>query len=231
MYNVLVCDDDAAIVNSIEIYLNLEGYKVFKASNGKEALAIVEKEEIHCIVLDIMMPELDGLRTTLQLREKSNVPIILLSAKSEDTDKITGLGFGADDYMTKPFNPLELVARVKSQIRRYVNLGGTNEADPSHVIVTGGLAIDTDAHVVTLDGEPVKLTATEYGIIKYLMTNLGRVLSTTQIYEAVWNEPSYSTEKTVTVHIRRIREKIEINPKEPKYLKVVWGIGYKIEKI
>lgn len=230
MQNILVCDDDVAIVNSIEIYLQLEGFKVFKAFNGKQALEIAQKEELHCIVLDIMMPEMDGLRATLKLREKSNVPIILLSAKSEDTDKISGLGFGADDYLTKPFNPLELVARVKSQVRRYVNLGGSSVQTDS-CIVTGGLVIDTAAHEVTLDGEPVKLTATEYGIIEYLMLNLGRVLSTAQIYEAVWNEPSYSTEKTVTVHIRRIREKIEINPKEPKYLKVVWGIGYKIEKI
>ena len=230
MHNILVCDDDVAIVNSIEIYLQLEGFTVFKAFNGRQAVDIAQREELHCIVLDIMMPEMDGLRTTLKLRESNNVPIILLSAKSEDTDKITGLGFGADDYLTKPFNPLELVARVKSQIRRFVSLGG-NGTTADTCIVTGGLVIDTAAHEVTLDGEPVKLTATEYGIMEYLMMNLGRVLSTAQIYEAVWNEPSYSTEKTVTVHIRRIREKIEINPKEPKYLKVVWGIGYKIEKI
>ncbi len=230
MSNVLVCDDDVAIVNSIEIYLQLEGLTVFKAFNGRQALEIAEKEELQCIVLDIMMPEIDGLRTTLKLREKSNVPIILLSAKSEDTDKISGLGFGADDYITKPFNPLELVARVKSQIRRFTSLGGVTAAGES-CIVTGGLMLNREAHEVTLDGEPVKLTATEYGIIEYLMLNLGRVLSATQIYEAVWNEPSYSTDKTVTVHIRRIREKIELNPKEPKYLKVVWGIGYKIEKV
>ncbi|NMP37567.1 MAG: response regulator transcription factor [Clostridiales bacterium] len=229
MYNVLVCDDDRAILESIEIYLKLEGYNAVKATNGKEAIAAVEANDIQCVILDIMMPGLDGLNATLRLREKHNMPIILLSAKSEDTDKITGLSFGADDYVTKPFNPLELMARVKSQIRRYVNLGSMEKKEG--VIENGGLAIDTTAHEVTLDGEPIKLTATEYGIIEYLMKNLGCVLSTAQIYEAVWNEPSYSQEKTVTVHIRRIREKIEINPKEPKYLKVVWGIGYKIEKV
>lgn len=229
MYNVLVCDDDMAILESIEIYLKLEGYNVIKAENGREAIKAVEGNDIQCVILDIMMPGLDGLNATLRLREKFNMPIILLSAKSEDTDKITGLSFGADDYVTKPFNPLELMARVKSQIRRYVNLGSIEKKEG--VIENGGLSIDTTAHEVTLDGEPVKLTATEYGIIEYLMKNLGCVLSTTQIYEAVWNEPSYSQEKTVTVHIRRIREKTEINPKEPKYLKVVWGIGYKIEKV
>ncbi len=230
MSNILVCDDDVAIVNSIEIYLRLEGFNVFKAFNGRQAVEIAANEELHCIVLDIMMPEMDGLQATLRLREKNNVPIILLSAKSQDTDKITGLGFGADDYVTKPFNPLELVARVKSQVRRYTSLGG-NSLPKESCIVTGSLVLDTEAHEVTLDGEPIKLTATEYGILEYLMINLGRVLSTTQIYEAVWNEPSYSTDKTVTVHIRRIREKIELDPKNPKYLKVVWGLGYKIEKI
>lgn len=230
MHNILVCDDDVAIVNSIEIYLNLEGYNVFKAYNGKEAVEIAKAQELHCIVLDIMMPEMDGLQATLRLREENNVPIILLSAKSEDTDKITGLGFGADDYITKPFNPLELVARVKSQIRRYTSLGG-NSAPPESCIVNGELVLDKEAREVTVAGEAIKLTATEYKIIEYLMSNLGRVLSTTQIYEAVWNEPAYSTDKTVTVHIRRIREKIELDPRNPKYLKVVWGLGYKIEKV
>lgn len=205
MYNVLVCDDDKAILDSLEIYLNLEGYKVFKAENGRQALKTAEENDLQCIILDIMMPDLDGLNATLKLRESKNIPIILLSAKSEDTDKITGLSFGADDYVTKPFNPLELMARVKSQIRRYVSLGSMEKKD--------------------------SLIVTEYGILEYLMKNIGRVLSTNQIYEAVWKEPSFQTEKTVTVHIRRIREKIEINPKEPKYLKVVWGIGYKIEKL
>ena len=229
MYHILVCDDDKAILDSVEIYLNLEGYHTIRAMNGQESLKAVENTEIHCAILDIMMPNIDGLTATLKMREKHNFPIILLSAKSEDTDKITGLSFGADDYVTKPFNPLELMARVKSQIRRYVRLGSIESKEG--VIITGGLALDTVAKELTLDGEPVRLTAREYGIVEYLMRNLGHVLSTQQIYEAVWNEPSYSSEKTVTVHIRRIREKIEINPKEPKYLKVVWGIGYKIEKL
>ena len=198
------------------------------ARDGLEALEQVQGEEIHCMVLDIMMPRLDGLKTTLKLREKYNFPIILLSAKSEDTDKIAGLGFGADDYVTKPFNPLELTARVKSQIRRYVRLGSLEVRE--NQLVTGGLVLDTDTKEVTVDGDPVRLTAREYKILEYLMHNIGRVLSSAQIYEAVWNEPAYGTEKTVTVHIRNIREKIEINPKEPKYLKVVYGLGYKVEK-
>ena len=229
MYTVLVCDDDKAILDALEIYLKLEGYNVLKADNGIDALKTAENNEIHCMILDIMMPKLDGLNALLKLRETKNIPVILLSAKSEDTDKITGLSFGADDYVTKPFNPLELMARVKSQIRRFVSFGSLEQKDS--LLITGGLVVDTDAKEVTLDGESVKLTATEYGIIEFLMKNMGKVLSTNQIYEAVWNEPSFSTEKTVTVHIRRIREKIEINPKEPKYLKVVWGIGYKIDKI
>ena len=228
MYTVLICDDDQAILESLEIYLHLEGYEVVKATNGEEALAAARANEIHCIILDIMMPGLDGLNATLQLREFHNVPIILLSAKSEDTDKITGLSFGADDYVTKPFNPLELMARVKSQIRRYATLGSMETRE--NVLTTGGLSLDPEAKEVMLDGEAVHLTATEYGILELLMKNMGRVLSTNQIYEAVWNEPAFSSEKTVTVHIRRIREKIEINPKEPKYLKVVWGVGYKIER-
>lgn len=228
MHTVLVCDDDIAILDSVEIYLKLEGYNVLRAENGRQALEQVKNNEVHCVILDIMMPGLDGLQATLRLREKHNIPIILLSAKSEDTDKITGLSFGADDYVTKPFNPLELMARVKSQIRRYTSLGSLEKKEG--VITSGGLSLDTLAKELTLDGEPIKLTATEYGIVKVLMENLGRVLSTGQIYEAVWEEPSFNTERTVTVHIRRIREKLEINPKDPKYLKVVWGIGYKIEK-
>ncbi|MBQ6266455.1 MAG: response regulator transcription factor [Clostridia bacterium] len=228
MYTVLVCDDDLAILDSLQIYLELEGYQVLRAENGRQAIAQVEAHTVHCAILDIMMPGLDGLQATLRLREKNNIPIILLSAKSEDTDKITGLSFGADDYVTKPFNPLELMARVKSQIRRYTALGAMEQKEG--VITTGGLSLDTLAKTLSLDGEPVRLTATEYGIVSVLMENLGRVLSTAQIYEAVWNEPAYAAEKTVTVHIRRIREKIEINPKDPKYLKVVWGIGYKMEK-
>lgn len=229
MEKVLVCDDDKAILDSIEIYLKLEGYEVLKAEDGVQALKIIEENEIHCLVLDIMMPKLDGLQTTLKIREKHNFPIIMLSAKSEDTDKITGLGFGADDYVTKPFNPLELVARVKSQIRRYVSFSGFVKKDSQ--LVTGGLIVDTDAKTVTVDGEEVKLTAREYLILEYLCKNMGRVLSSSQIYEAVWNEPSFRTEKTVTVHIKNIREKIEINPKDPKYIKVVYGLGYKVDKI
>lgn len=228
MYNVLVCDDDKAIVKSIEIYLNAQGYKTYPAFNGGEALEIMEKKKIHCIVMDIMMPEMDGISATLKIREKSNVPLIFLSAKSEDTDKIAGLTFGGDDYVTKPFNPLELCARVKSQIRRYVSLGSIEEK--ATVLTTGGLSLDTEAHKVTLDGEDVRVTATEYKILEYLMMNMGKTLSSNQIYENVWNENAFSTEKTVTVHIRRIREKIEFDTKNPKYIKVVWGIGYKMEK-
>lgn len=229
MYNVLVCDDDKAILESIRIYLDNEGYNVITASDGAQELEKIEGNDIHCVVLDIMMPRLDGLKATLKIREKHNFPIILLSAKSEDTDKITGLGFGADDYVTKPFNPLELVARVKSQIRRYVNFGSLSITKSQ--LVNGGLVLDTDAKALFVDGEPVKVTPIEYKIMEFLMKNMGRVLSSSQIYEAVWNEPSFTSEKTVTVHIRNIREKIEINPKEPKYIKVVYGLGYKCEKI
>lgn len=228
MYTVLVCDDDIAILNSIKIYLKNEGYNVLTAENGEQALDIVDREEIHCLILDIMMPRLDGLNATLRIREKHNFPIILLSAKSEDVDKITGLSFGADDYVTKPFNPLELIARVKSQIRRYSTLGSMVKTDSQ--IVTGGLVLDTKTKLVTVDGDEVHLTAREYRILEYLMKNINTVLTSSQIYEAVWNEASFGIEKTVTVHIRNIREKIEINPKEPKYLKVVYGLGYKIEQ-
>ncbi len=229
MNTVLVCDDDEAILESLRIYLDNEGYRVLTACDGEQALQQIESNEIHCVVLDIMMPKLDGIKTTLKIREKYNFPIILLSAKSEDTDKITGLGFGADDYVTKPFNPLELVARVKSQIRRYVNLGSLEVK--STQLVTGGVVLDTESKSVSVDGVEVKLTAMEFKILEYLMQNMGRLLSSSQIYEAVWNEPSYTSEKTVTVHIRNIREKIEINPKDPKYLKVVYGLGYKCEKV
>lgn len=229
MKTVLVCDDDDAILESLRIYLDNEGYNVLTASNGIEALQKIQDNTIHCVVLDIMMPQLDGLKTTLKIREKFNFPIILLSAKSEDTDKITGLGFGADDYVTKPFNPLELVARVKSQIRRYVSLGSMEIKESQ--LITGGIVLDTDTKQVTVDGDEAKLTPIEYKILEYLMRNMGRVLSSSQIYEAVWNEPSYTSEKTVTVHIRNLREKVEINPKDPKYLKVVYGLGYKCEKV
>ncbi len=229
MYKILVCDDDEAILESVCIYLKNEGYEILTAKDGVEALEIIKNNELHCLILDIMMPRLDGLKTTIIIREKYNFPIILLSAKSEDTDKITGLSFGADDYVTKPFNPLELVARVKSQIRRYSTLGSMQKS--ANTLVTGGLELNRDSKIVTVDGDEVKLTAREFNILEYLMLNMGKVLSSTQIYETVWNEVAFHTEKTVTVHIRNIREKIEINPKEPKYLKVVWGLGYKIDKI
>ena len=228
--NVLVCDDDKAIVDALEIYLKQENYGVVKAYNGIQALeALSEQQNIHLILLDVMMPELNGLSATIKIREERNLPIIILSAKSEDTDKIAGLNFGADDYVTKPFNPLELMARVRSQMRRYTALGSI--ANRSGVLKAGALELDTDAKEVRVDGEVVKLTATEYGILLFLMENMGRVFSIEQIYENVWKEPLYTSENTVSVHIRRIREKIEINSREPKYLKVVWGIGYKIEKL
>jgi DNA-binding response OmpR family regulator len=226
--NVLVCDDDVSIVNALEIYLKQENYGVVKAYNGKQTLNALSQQKIHLILLDIMMPELDGLATTLKIREEQNIPIIILSAKSEDTDKIIGLNFGADDYVTKPFNPLELMARVKSQMRRYTTLGSM--VNQSNILKTGHLELDPEAKEVRVDGEVVKLTATEYGIMLFLMRNMGHIFSIGEIYEKVWNEPSFSAENTVSVHIRRIREKIEINPKEPRYLKVVWGIGYRIEK-
>lgn len=228
--NVLVCDDEKTIVDAIEIYLKQENYNVLKAYNGLETLQILEKNEIHLIILDIMMPKLDGLNTTVKIRETLNIPIIILSAKTEDTDKILGLNFGADDYITKPFNALELLARVRSQMRRYTSLGSI--AEKSNIIKIGGLELDKDAKEVKVEGvgDSIKLTATEYGILQLLMENAGKVYSIEQIYEQVWHELSFAPENTVSVHIRRIREKIEINPKEPKYLKVVWGIGYKIEK-
>ena len=227
-FNILVCDDEKSIVDAIEIYLKQENYNIIKAYNGEEALQALEENEVHLILLDVMMPKLDGLNATIKIRERLNIPIIILSAKSEDTDKILGLNFGADDYITKPFNPLELLARVKSQMRRYTTLGSI--AEKSNIIKIGGLELDKDAKEVRVEGEKVKLTATEYGILQLLMENAGKVFSIDQIYENVWNELSFAPENTVSVHIRRIREKIEINPKEPRYLKVVWGIGYKIEK-
>lgn len=227
--NILVCDDDKEILDAISIYLKNEGYKVYKASNGLEALEIAEEQEIHLVIMDIMMPKLDGLRATMKIREDKNIPVIMLSAKSEDTDKIIGLNMGADDYITKPFNPLELIARVKSQLRRYTTLGSMETK--SNVYKTGGLVIDDESKLVTVDGEEVKLTPVQYKMLRLLTANAGRVFSIDEIYEKVWKENAYSPENTVAVHIRKIREKIEINPKEPKYLKVVWGIGYKVEKI
>lgn len=229
MANILVCDDDKEIVDAIEIYLSQDGYKIYKAYDGEQAIQILDKEEIHLLIMDIMMPKLDGIRATLKIREYSSIPIIILSAKSEDTDKILGLNIGADDYICKPFNPLELVARVKSNLRRYTSLGsltGENKA----IYQVGGLVLNDDIKQVTVDDEPVKMTPIEYNILLLLMKNQGRVFSINQIYESIWNEDAIGADNTVAVHIRHIREKIEINPKEPRYLKVVWGVGYKIDK-
>lgn len=231
MYNILVCDDDKEIVEAIEIYLTQEGYRILKAYDGTEALEMLEREEVHLLLLDVMMPKLDGIRATLKIREKNSIPIIILSAKSEDADKILGLNVGADDYVTKPFSPLELVARVKSQLRRYTQLGGTAQNENDKIYSVGGLRINDDLKEVTVDGELVRLTPIEYNILLLLMKNQGRVFSINQIYEMIWNEETIGADNTVTVHIRHIREKIEINPKEPRYLKVVWGVGYKIEKV
>ena len=231
MYNILVVDDDKEIVESIEIYLRNEGYKVFKAYDGLEALDILTNEEIHLILMDIMMPKLDGIKATIKIRQEKNIPIILVSAKGEDTDKILGLNIGADDYITKPFNLLELIARVKSNLRRYMNFGNFNNETREDVLRSGALELNTSTEEVKVDGNQVKVTPIEYRILELLLRNKGRVFSIDEIYEKVWKEESFNVENTVAVHIRRIREKIEINPKEPRYLKVVWGIGYKIEKI
>lgn len=230
MYNILVCDDDREIVEAIEIYLSKEGYNVIKAYDGLEAIEILKKEDVQLLLIDVMMPKLDGLRATLKIREKSGMPIIILSAKTEDSDKVIGLDVGADDYITKPFNPLELIARVKSQLRRYTKLG-TMAGQKSNVYTVGGLEVNDDSKEVTVDGESVKLTPYEYKILLLLVKNQGRVFTIEQIYENVWEEEAIAADNTVAVHIRHIREKIEINPKEPRYLKVVWGVGYKIEKM
>lgn len=232
MINILVCDDDKDIVDAIEIYLAPEGYNILKAYDGIQAIEMIKKHEVHLLIMDVMMPRMDGIRATLKIREESNIPIIILSAKTEDTDKIFGLNVGADDYVTKPFNSLELVARVKSQLRRYTKLGTISKEPASNIYQTGGLVINDDMKRVTVDGEVVeKLTPIQYNILLFLTKNKGRVFSIEQIYENIWNEDAINADNTVAVHIRHIREKIEINPKEPRYLKVVWGIGYKIEDI
>ncbi len=230
MANILICDDDKEIVDAIEIYLKNEGYKVYKAYDGEEAIRILNAEDIQLLIMDVMMPKLDGIHATLKIREYSSIPIIMLSAKTEDTDKILGLNVGADDYVSKPFNPLELIARVKSNLRRYTKLGNMSAPEESNVYRIGGLCMDDDTKEVTVDGEPVRLTPIEYSILLLLVKNPGRVYSIDQIYENIWNEAAIGADNTVAVHIRHIREKIEINPKEPKYLKVVWGVGYKVEK-
>lgn len=229
MTNILVCDDDKEIVDAIEIYLQQEGYQIYKAYDGEQAIKVLKEMNIQLLIIDIMMPRLDGIHATLKIREFSSVPIIFLSAKSEDTDKILGLNMGADDYITKPFNPLELVARVKSNLRRYTQLGSLN-VENNALYQVGGLCMNDDTKEVTVDGEPVKLTPIECNILFLLVKNQGKVFSIDQIYENIWNEEAIGADNTVAVHIRHIREKIEINPKEPRYLKVVWGVGYKVEK-
>ena len=234
MYNILVVDDDKEIVNAIEIYLSQEGYHIIKAYDGEEALQKLQENEIHLIILDIMMPNKDGIETLQEIRKDKTIPVIMLSAKSEDYDKISGLNTGADDYVTKPFNPLELIARVKSNIRRYVdfnNANVNNKSKEEKILKTGSLEMNDETKNVMVDGKEIKLTATEYNILKFLLENKGKVYSIEQIYENVWNEESYGAENIIAVHIRHIREKIEINPKEPKYLKVIWGIGYKVEDL
>lgn len=227
MYNILVCDDEKDIVNALRIYLTAEGYKVLEAFNGRQALDIIEKEDVHLVLLDIMMPEMDGVTAIMKLRESSNLPVILLTAKSEDTDKVLGLNVGADDYITKPFNPIEVIARVRSQLRRYFHLGG-GAVRPTDIVI-GGIELNDDAKRVLVDGEVVTLTPTEYDILHLLMLTPNRVLSPKEIYRKVWHDDPIGAENTVAVHIRHLREKIEINPAEPRYLKVVWGKGYKLE--
>ena len=230
MQTILVCDDDKEIVDAIDIYLTGEGFHILKAYDGYDALKILETEHADLMIIDVMMPGLDGIRTTLKVRETSSIPIIILSAKSEDSDKILGLNIGADDYLSKPFNPLELVARVKSQLRRYTQLGNLNQSSNENVYKCGGLTINDDTKEVFVDDEPIKLTPIEYNILLLLTKNAGKVFSIDEIYKQIWNEEAIGADNTVAVHIRHIREKIEIDPREPRYLKVVWGVGYKIEK-
>ena len=228
MYNILICDDQPDIVSALKIYLTPEGYRLFTASNGREVLDVMRREDIHLILLDIMMPEMDGITATARIREFSNVPIILLTAKSETEDKVLGLNVGADDYITKPFVPVEVLARVRSQLRRYAQLGSRPEQQPGNLTI-GGVTLDDRTKSVTVEGEQVALTPTEYAILHLLMSNPGKVYSTKALYEAVWQEAALGSEGAVAVHIRHLREKIEINPSEPRYLKVVWGQGYKME--
>ncbi|MGN0539946.1 MAG: response regulator transcription factor [Candidatus Fimenecus sp.] len=228
MYNILICDDEKDIVNALDIYLKSEGYNTVLSYNGREALEKVRTEDIHLVLMDIMMPVMDGITAMVKIREISNIPVILLTAKSEDTDKVLGLNVGADDYITKPFNPVEVIARVKSQIRRYMMLGGGNL--PEKAIVIGSIELDDSSKKVTVDGERISFTPTEYEILRLLMQNPDKVFSPKEIYQKVWKDDPYGAESTVAVHIRHLREKIEINPAEPRYLKVVWGQGYKIER-
>ena len=227
MYNILICDDEKDIVNALKIYLSDDNYRTFAAYNGRQALDIIHSNEIHLALMDIMMPQMDGIEALRAIREEYNIPVILLSAKSEDTDKILGLNMGADDYITKPFNPVELQARVKSRLRRYTKLGG--KVIDNDIITIGGISLDDKSKTVTCDGETVNLTPTEFEILRLFMHNPGRVFSPKEIYTKVWNDAPYGAENTVVVHIRHLREKLEINPAEPRYLKVVWGHGYKME--
>ncbi|MEL7648023.1 MAG: response regulator transcription factor [Sedimentibacter sp.] len=229
--NILVCDDDIEIVEAIEVYLKGDGYNIIKCYSGLEAVEAIQNNDVHLVIMDVMMPGMDGIKATTKIREIKNIPVIMVTAKSEESDIVLGLNMGADDYITKPFNPLELIARVKSQLRRYTTLGGASEKDKKDCYKTGNLLIDDERKEVTIDAEPVKLTPVEYKILLFLTKNKGRVFSIDDIYENVWNEPSFNPENTVAVHIRRIREKVEIDPKNPKYLKVVWGVGYKVEDI
>ncbi len=230
MHKILICDDDRDIVSALKIYLTGEGYETVEAYNGEEALAAVRGGGIDLVLMDVMMPGLDGIHATVRLREECNIPIILLTAKSEDCDKVLGLSIGADDYITKPFNPIEVMARVKSQLRRYTTLGG-KPREEENLLCNGALAMDDGAKQVTVDGEPVALTPIEYNILRLLLKNPGRVYSTAQIYQLVWNDPAVGSENTVAVHIRHLREKIEIDPANPRYIKVVWGLGYKMERM
>ena len=227
MYNIIVCDDEKDIVSALEIYLTAEGYHVFRAENGREALTLAQNEDVHLMLLDVMMPQMDGLETLTRLREFSNIPVILLTAKSEDSDKILGLNVGADDYVTKPFNPVEVLARVRSQLRRYLRLGAGSVRPAS--IVIGGIELDDSAKTVTVDGEPVALTPKEYDILRFLMTNAGAVFTPAEIYRRVWGDIPLNAAGAIAVHIRHLREKLEIDPAEPRYIKVVWGKGYKME--
>lgn len=227
MYNIIVCDDEKDVVSALEIYLTAEGYHVFRAENGREALTLAQNEDVHLMLLDVMMPQMDGLETLTRLREFSNIPVILLTAKSEDSDKILGLNVGADDYVTKPFNPVEVLARVRSQLRRYLQLGAGLVRPAS--IVIGGIELDDSAKTVTVDGEPVALTPKEYDILRFLMTNAGAVFTPAEIYRRVWGDIPLNAARAIAVHIRHLREKLEIDPAEPRYIKVVWGKGYKME--
>ena len=230
MYNILVCDDDKEIVKAIEIYLDRENYNILKAYNGEEALEIVRNNEIHLAILDVMMPVKDGMETIQEIRKDESIPIIMLSAKSEDEDKVKGLNLGADDYITKPFSPLELIARVNAGIRRYIKFGNIPNEENKNIYKSGELIINDEIKQVTAEGKEIKLTPTEYKILKFLIQNKGKVYATRQIYKSIWNEDAYGAENIIAVHIRHIREKIEINPKEPKYIKVIWGVGYKVER-